>query len=329
MGKAAGRVIMWLVSFMLFLAFGIVAKGMLSYGRVDIKADPGVVYSSEEGNIVTSAVDDKVVINGAVSYRDSKGCDLDVAYVPTENKKPLLVLVHGESYQSGSRSDVYPLLLTYSQRGLVVASLDYGLLPETSIVEQQNNIKSALEYLAIHADDYEIDSQRVMLIGFSSGAQLAARIAEEVSVDPDRYSYHIVGVGVVSGITDFSKLSDVGTDNELMSIFDNPEWVSLKGTPDTNGEGIEGLDVISSQLNVVEELAKIDVTSNITSDLPPIIIFHGANDEVVPLSVARSFYDGLQGARVTSSLIIITDMDHNTIFAKLIPYLDSFIEKYM
>ena len=72
MGKAAGRVIMWLVSFMLFLAFGIVAKGMLSYGRVDIKADPGVVYSSEEGNIVTSAVDDKVVINGAVSYRDSK-----------------------------------------------------------------------------------------------------------------------------------------------------------------------------------------------------------------------------------------------------------------
>lgn len=329
MRRVVGRIIMWLLSFVLFLLFAIVARGMLKYGEVDIKTDPGVVYSSDEGEIVTSAVDDNVIIKGAVSYRDSKDCLLDVAYVPSNNKKPLIILVHGKSYQSGSRGDVYPLLLTYSQRGYVVASLDYGLLPETTIVEQQDNIMAAAEYLAIHSNDYEVDPQRVMLIGFSSGAQLAARIAEEVAVDPDRYSYHIVGVGVVSGITDFSKFSSVGKDQELMSIYDNPAWVSLGSSTDTGTDVPGGIDVIASQLNVTEELAKIDVTANITSDLPPVIIFHGANDEVVPLSVARSFYDGLQAARVTSSFVIITDMNHNTMYAKLIPYLDSFIEKYM
>jgi acetyl esterase/lipase len=329
MGKTAGRIIMWLISFVLFLVTGIVARGMANYGKVNIQADPGVVYSSDEGEIVTSAIDDRVVIKGAVSYRDDEDCMLDVAYVPGGGKKPMIILVHGDVYQSGSRGDVYPLLLTYSQRGYVVASVDYGLLPKTTIVEQQDNIKAAAEYLAIHSEDYEIDPKRVMLIGFSSGAQLAARIAEEVTEDPDRYSYHIVGLGVVSGITDFSKLNSVGKDSSLMSIFDNPEWVSLGSQSESGNEGLDGIDVISSQLNVTEELAKIDVTTNITSDLPPVIIFHGANDEVVPLSVARSFYDGLQAARVTSSFVIITDMDHNTMYAKLIPYLDGFIEKYM
>jgi acetyl esterase/lipase len=118
---------------------------------------------------------------------------LDV-YRPTPDtvtKRPLVVLVHGGSFRSGSKLNgtMVALANAYAKRGYVTASIDYRLLATANgscdspgadpqeckrvALAAQHDAQAAIRYLRANAATYGIDPTRVAIQGGSAGGGTA------------------------------------------------------------------------------------------------------------------------------------------------------------
>src|SRR3546814_12588856 len=70
-----------------------------------------------------------------------------------------------------------------AQRGYVAFSIDYRLAPEHPYPAALDDVRVALKWLDAHADEYDIDRGRLVLWGYSSGAQLAGMVAAALPPD--------------------------------------------------------------------------------------------------------------------------------------------------
>ena len=92
---------------------------------------------------------------------------------------PLVIVVHGGSWQSGSRLELDPLSRYLAARGYAVASVDYGLAPRSIFPGPVDDIRDALDYLRKNASGLSLDADRVVLLGRSAGAQIALAAAHD------------------------------------------------------------------------------------------------------------------------------------------------------
>lgn len=98
-------------------------------------------------------------------------------YLPAQyqNKKhPSVLLIHGGGWQSGNKSMQSPLASFLSSKGFVCASAEYRLSPEATFPAALIDLKTAVRWLRENSDAYSIDTNRIAVLGCSSGGQLAA-----------------------------------------------------------------------------------------------------------------------------------------------------------
>ena len=117
----------------------------------------------------------------------------------TTNNRPLVIVVHGGAFVSGSKDDQTQPIVGYcdslAARGYVVASIDYRIGLILKDVKNQLIIDSldfkraiqwgvldlqrAVHHFKTHAQKYKINPNRIFVIGNSSGAILALHSAME------------------------------------------------------------------------------------------------------------------------------------------------------
>ncbi|KAH7136177.1 beta-ketoacyl synthase domain-containing protein [Dendryphion nanum] len=109
-------------------------------------------------------------------------CPID----PPAKKLPIALMIHGGSHILFSRKDIRPaqtrLLL---EQGFLPVSLDHRLCPETRLVEGPMVdvcdalywSRHTLPYLSLNRPDLRIDGEKVVVVGWSSGGQLAMSLA--------------------------------------------------------------------------------------------------------------------------------------------------------
>ncbi len=102
-------------------------------------------------------------------------------YRPTQALRPLplVIVIHGGSWQSGTRLELSELSRHLTSRGYAVASLDYGLAPESTFPGPVEDIRAAFAYLKGRANELSLDMSRVVLLGRSAGAQIALAAAHD------------------------------------------------------------------------------------------------------------------------------------------------------
>ncbi|PIR19067.1 MAG: alpha/beta hydrolase [Elusimicrobia bacterium CG11_big_fil_rev_8_21_14_0_20_64_6] len=115
-------------------------------------------------------------------YGRSCGDDLLLElYRPQSALKPLplVLVVHGGSWQSGSRLELDALSRYLAARGYAVASVDYALAPGSIFPGPVEDIRDALAFLRKNAAELSVDLDRVILLGRSAGAQIAMAAAHD------------------------------------------------------------------------------------------------------------------------------------------------------
>src|SRR3546814_4273152 len=80
-----------------------------------------------------------------------------------------------------------------AQRGYVAFSIDYRLAPEHPYPAALDDVRVALKWLDAHADEYDIDRGRLVLWGYSSGAQLAGMVAAALPPDTPPIAAAVLG----------------------------------------------------------------------------------------------------------------------------------------
>jgi pectinesterase len=100
------------------------------------------------------------------------------AFYPKTNQLPkaAILIIHGGGWRSGDRSQHHPLAQRLAALGYVCFTPEYRLSTEALYPAAVYDLKSALRWMRANAKAYKIDTNRIAVVGFSAGGQLAALI---------------------------------------------------------------------------------------------------------------------------------------------------------
>jgi acetyl esterase/lipase len=107
---------------------------------------------------------------------------LDV-YSPQDAKHlPVVFWIHGGGWETGDKTSVQIKPQFFTNKGFVFASTNYRLLPSVDMATIVRDIAKSVSWVHDHIADYGGDPNRLLIMGHSAGAQLAALICTD-----DRY----------------------------------------------------------------------------------------------------------------------------------------------
>lgn len=106
---------------------------------------------------------------------------LDFYPTTTPGEQPLIVFIHGGAWQFGDRglSRRTGKAKHFPEEGYHLASVGYRLVPDVTVEQQAADLASAIRFLIDRADALDIDTRRIVLMGHSAGAHLAALVATD------------------------------------------------------------------------------------------------------------------------------------------------------
>jgi len=107
---------------------------------------------------------------------------LDI-YAPENAKNlPVVFWIHGGGWQAGDKASVQSKPQAFGEKGFVFVSTNYRLLPNVDMGTIIRDIAKSVHWVHDHIGEYGGDPERILVMGHSAGAQLAALICTD-----DRY----------------------------------------------------------------------------------------------------------------------------------------------
>lgn len=209
---------------------------------------------------------------------------------------PTIVWIHGGGFFSGNKGQVANYLKILAAKGHTTVSVGYSLGPSSNYPTPVLQANAALAYLMQNAERLRIDPARIFLAGDSAGAQIAAQVANTISVPAYATALGIVpsisraqlrGVILYCGIYDLALPSLHGPYGHFM---DTATW-AYSGRRD-------GLKA--------EHLSQFSVARLVTAEFPPAFISAGNGDPLLPHSRALVEALGRRGVQV-DALLFPTD----------------------
>jgi acetyl esterase/lipase len=119
-----------------------------------------------------------------IPYTESADPRQKLDIYPPEGGTNLAVVfwIHGGDWQTGDRTNVQVKPKAFVEKGFVFVSTGYRLLPNVEMIDIFRDIAKSVHWVHDHIAQYGGDPNRILVMGHSAGAQLAALI----SID-DRY----------------------------------------------------------------------------------------------------------------------------------------------
>ena len=225
-------------------------------------------------------------------------------YIPKVEKDtyPVVVHIYGSAWFSNNSkgmADLGTIVNALLDAGYAVVCPNHRSSMDAKFPAQIHDIKGVIRYVKAHAAEYKFDTSFVAVSGFSSGGHLAS-LAATSGNQPQLE-------GNVGGNLKFSSAVDAACD------WSGPvdlNYMSCGNKEDTWNHGPEEAVMGFSFKGNEEAFKYLNATTYIGPDDPPVCIFHGTADNVVPSCQAPHFYGLLQDARVDSELHMVEGGGH-------------------
>jgi acetyl esterase/lipase len=165
------------------------AAGKTHSYRVIAVNTVGAKSTPSTAAVTGSAPTEPKVYRGlAYSEPKNKFQMLDI-FAPTEGKNhPVVIYVHGGGWHSGDKAEVHNKPQALTDRGFVLASINYRLwtppwsksFPGTvTLKHEAQDVAKAIRWLHDHAGDYGGDPAAMVVMGHSAGAHLSALVCTD------------------------------------------------------------------------------------------------------------------------------------------------------
>lgn len=235
-----------------------------------------IVYSSQkdlEGNPLPLTMS-ILLQNGNSEMRLAAGED-----DPKEDHspKPALLWIPGGGWRGTDKNMMLGEMAEFANAGYVVASMYYRSSAQGHYPDQIIDVKTAIRFLRAHADQYEIDPERIGVFGRSAGGHLATMAAmnldEYEEGEWEGYSSKVQACCDMFGPTDV-----VGLMESEEKRFSDPNfrWHRVE---DTHGGALLGGDTAT----IKERAWKASPVNFVNPAMCPIQILHGNSDPIVPI----------------------------------------------
>jgi len=109
-----------------------------------------------------------------ISYGPAGTLNLLDIYEPVDadGKLPVVVNCHGGGFFYGTKETYQFYGLDWAKRGFAFVNFNYRLAPETPFPGALQDTNAVMQWISEHADEYNLDLNRVFLVGDSAGGNL-------------------------------------------------------------------------------------------------------------------------------------------------------------
>ena len=255
----------------------IVSNGARAQTPVSIEED--VIYSRTDGSAVLA----------------------DIAYPVEGADRPAIIYVHGGRWRAGERDYREALQVAqWAGMGYFAMTIDYRLVGATPAPAAYQDVQTAIRWVHAHADEYRIDTDRIFLIGDSSGGHLVA-LAATLGEGP----FERVG-GWDEARSDIRAAISVAGPYELNTLSWGDLWTPLEGDP-------------------VEARKLASPINHLGPSTRPLLVIHSDDDRSVPIQQAVDFVNALDDAGVQHRFVHYTDRGHMRITGEVVEETLAFI----
>ncbi|MEN3242859.1 alpha/beta hydrolase [Fructilactobacillus sanfranciscensis] len=189
-----------------------------------------------------------------------------------------------------------PNLVDFVRAGFVVVSVQYRNSNQAVWPAQLTDAKAAIRYMKAHADKYQIDPERLAVMGESAGGHLASMVAVTNGQEQfDVGDYLDQSSTVQAAIPWYGVVNPLSAkQNSASSDFDFVYRNLLGGQPEDNPELV----------------SQADPHTFVSDSTVPFFLLHGTEDEVVPIDDSRGLYDDLISHGVDADLYELQGAQH-------------------
>jgi acetyl esterase len=202
--------------------------------------------------------------------------------ISASDSLPAFLLFHGGGWHSGNSLKMIQYCKFFAQCGWVAITFDYRLVnySDSTPIECIMDAKSAVRWTRSHAEILHINPSKIVAAGTSAGGHLA------------------LSTGFLS---QFSEESD---DNRISCV---PDFIICISACFNTTEAPVFKDYLPDNVTI----ADTSPFHNITSGLPPVLIFHGMKDTAVPCRQALDFYRKMKLYRNYCFVYLFENGKHN------------------
>lgn len=130
--------------------------------------------------LVDQELENQLRVYQDIAYKNTGSRDLHLdIFTPKETGQtyPAGLIVHGGGWISGNKSMMKQIAEKLASEGYVMVAVEYRLSPEAEYPAAVYDVKSALKWMRDHASRYQINPDKIAVLGTSAGGQIAALVS--------------------------------------------------------------------------------------------------------------------------------------------------------
>ena len=233
--------------------------------------------------------------------------------LPSVNKKmPAVIFVTGGGFIASNKSRMIQLRMHLAENNFVVAGITYRTIPTCKFPAPLEDVKSAIRFLKANAQNFNVDSDKIFLIGDSAGGYLAAFAAvtngdKIFNVGANlNISSKITAAVDLYGISDLTKIASDFPAN-MQAAYNLPGAISsllVNGVPAFTGTG-GGILQYPDNANAANPI------NYVTKNSAPMLLMHGTADNIVSPSQTNLLFQALRTNGVDAERYLIPNANHS------------------
>lgn len=228
--------------------------------------------------------------------------------------KPAIVYYPGGGFTTAVHDKYIQMRMALAKAGFVVAAVEYRTVPDVypALI---NDAKSAVRYLRAHAKQFNIDPNRIGVIGDSAGGYVSQMMGttngeDEFDVgDYTDFSSDVQAAVTIYGISNLMNIGE-GYSDAIQKVHELPavtEALLLYGPAFAE---FAGKDILSDP----QKAMSASPLGHVKADMPPFLIMHGSADKLVSPVQSEQLYNALTKKGNKVDYIVVEGAGHGDLY---------------
>ncbi len=227
---------------------------------------------------------------------------MDILLPQDDKPTPAVIFVTGGGFISSNRARCPQLRMKLAEIGYFVGSINYRVAPDSTFPQLIDDVKTAINFLRSNAKGFNIDAEKISVIGDSAGGYLATFVA---AINNPK----ICAAVNLYGVSDLTKIAaDYSEERKELHKFSSAsESLLLYGVPQFRGRG-------GTVFTDEKFAAAANPINYVTKNSAPMLLMHGTADDVVSPSQTDLVFQALKNHGVDAERYLIPNAKHSDDF---------------
>lgn len=257
---------------------------------------------------------------------------MDILKPQSKTPLPAIVYVTGGGFINANKDNGIQLRMHLAEAGYVVASIEYRVAPTAVFPQPLEDVKASIRYLRANANKFNIDPDRIGIVGGSAGGYLTAMAGVTSGTTTFDKGENLDQSSSVKAAVDLYGLSDL---TRIGDDYSDAVKEAHKSAGATEALWVNGSPVFGGRDGgiLADPAAKAaDPMTYVGKNSAPMLLMHGTKDFVVSPSQTDLLFQALRKEGIPSDRYLVEGAAHGGVYwdqAEALSIITDFFNKYL